>query len=74
MLVPQCISMSDAGIEHASSVGGVNTIEELDIDQGYWRATTDSIYVFQCYNSDACKGGLTGTPDFCEKGYQGPCE
>ena len=74
MLVPQCISMSDAGIEHASSIGGISAIEELDIDQGYWRATTDSIYILQCYNPDACKGGMTGTADFCEKGYQGPCE
>lgn len=74
MLGPECISLSDAGIEHASSDGDFTTLEKLEIDQGYWRATAYSTYVLPCYNQDACKGGMTGTAGFCRKGYQGPCE
>lgn len=74
VLVPRCISMSDAGIEHASSSGGVTTIEQLNIDQGYWRVTPTSTLVLECYNSDACKGGLTGRDDYCSEGYNGACK
>lgn len=74
VLVPECVSLSDAGIEHASSSGGVTTIEELEIDQGYWRATSTSTHVLECYNSDACRGGVTGSVGYCSGGYSGPCK
>lgn len=74
VVVPQCISISDAGIEHASSGGGVTTIEELFIHEGYWRATANSTNVLECYSRDACRGGVTGTAGFCGEGYQGACE
>lgn len=72
--VPKCISMSDVGIEHASGSGGVATIEQLKIDQGYWRATPTSTQIFECYNSDACNGGETGREDYCGEGYNGACK
>ena len=72
--VPECISLSDAGIKHASSSGVDTTIEKLKIDKGYWRATATSTQVLKCYNGDACRGGVTGTNDFCSKGYEGACK
>ena len=62
-------------IEHSTSPGGSNvTLMTLLIDRGYWRATNKSTTVFECYNEDACKGGLTGSVDYCSEGYTGPCE
>ena len=69
-LVPVCTSQ----MEHTRSEGGDTTIETLDVDYGYWRATPTSRDVLTCYNEDACLGGVTGGPDFCRKGYEGPCE
>ena len=74
VLVPECISLSEVGLEHASSDGGVATLKELVIDEGYWRATNTSMDILECYNNDACNGGVTGTAGFCRKGYHGACE
>ena len=71
-LVPLCISLTDAGIEHANSSGGLSTVEDLRIFEGYWRATTTSTNVKMCYNAAACPGGLTTGK--CNTGYKGPCE
>ena len=69
-LAPRCIS----AVEHSTSPGGIVTIEELEINQGYWRASNSSTKIFACYNADACVGGITGEEDFCANGYEGPCE
>ena len=70
--VPICIGLSEAGVEHADSPGGVITVEELVIHEGYWRATETSTNVLECYNKDACLGGVKiGS---CSQGYEGPCE
>ena len=74
ILVPECITLSDAGLEHAWSGGAVTTIEGLKIDEGYWRATANSMEVLECYNGDACSGGVTGATDYCSEGYKGACE
>lgn len=70
MLVPECVEL----LKHAQSKEGNTTIEKLQIDKGYWRATANSKDILKCYNSDACKGGVTGAPDYCHPGYMGPCE
>ena len=72
--VPECISLPEAGIEHASSDGGVATLEKLVINEGYWRATATSTEVLECYNNDACNGGVSGTAGFCGEGYHGACK
>lgn len=59
-------------MEHANSSGGVVTVEDLVIDEGYWRATATSTSVLECYNADACLGGL-GSGE-CADGYEGPCK
>ena len=74
VLVPECISLSEVGLEHASSDGGVTTLKELVIDEGYWRATNTSMDILECYNNDACDGGVTGMAGFCREGYHGACE
>lgn len=59
---------------HADSGGGAATIEELNIVEGFWRATNTSQNVLPCHNADACHGGITGDPTYCVTGYEGPCE
>ena len=71
-LGPQCISLSEAGIEHASSDGHLSTVEDLLIFKGYWRATNISTDVKKCYNANACPGDLT--TGSCNPGYRGPCK
>ncbi|CAN0102282.1 unnamed protein product, partial [Ectocarpus fasciculatus] len=66
--VPICV----AQLDHTRSEGGDTTIETLSLDAGYWRATNDSINVLACYNEDACAGGMTDDPAFCQLGYEGP--
>ena len=64
-----------AVLDHTSAkVAGI-LLEELEIDNGYWRATSTSKLIFKCYNTDACKGGKTGTHSYCDTGYadKGPC-
>lgn len=69
--VPTC---SEA-LENSMSPGGYSTtIHDLVIERGYWRATTSSKNVLACYNVEACKGGLTDSPDYCHEGYEGPCK
>lgn len=72
--VPTCTSLTQAGVEHASSDGGTTTVKQLHIDKGYWRATSTSTNVKECFNTEACTGGMTGSSDFCLQGYEGPCE
>ena len=69
-LVPTCTNV----IPNTESNGGPVPLEMLSVDKGYWRATNSSTEVLACYNADACVGGLTGTPDYCLEGYEGPCE
>eukprot|EP00903_Cladosiphon_okamuranus_P017270 g15914.t1 len=68
LLEPTC----EVELEHSNSSGGMTTIETLSVEPGYWRATTVSENVFECYNADACLGGLTGTTVYCLDGYEGP--
>lgn len=58
---------------HATSAGGVATVETISLDPGFWRATASSTEVLACYKADACLGGVTGTAGFCLEGYGGPC-
>lgn len=70
--VPRCITLEEAGVENANSSGGVVTVEDLVIEEGYWRATATSTSVLECYNAAACLGGLGSGK--CADGYEGPCK
>ncbi len=69
-LVPTCA----AELDHTYSAGGTVTLEQLTVEAGYWRATESSTDILECFHSDACLGGVTGTADYCREGYEGPCE
>ena len=61
-------------LDHTDSQGGTATLETLVLDPGHWRATNSGRQIMACFNKDACGGGLTGKPDNCSTGYEGPCE
>lgn len=69
--VPEALKCSEA-MDHTSSPGGSTTLDALLIDGGYWRANGESRKVLACYNADACRGGVTGAPSYCSRGYSGP--
>lgn len=52
---------------------GVTTIETFDLEEGYYRVSSKSSIVLQCYQDDACVGG-TDASNYCANGYRGPCE
>lgn len=68
--MPTCTKV----FRNAKSINGTATIEGVDVDPGYWRASNRSTHALRCYNAGACLGGLTGYPGYCSKGYEGPCE
>ena len=59
-------------LDHSMSIGGQTTLEDISIEDGFWRATTTSKEILQCHNEDACLGGVTGSEGYCEVGYEGP--
>ena len=58
-------------LDHSKGMGGVHTVKDLEIEEGFWRVDSSSINIFECHN-DACMGGLTGSEDYCDTGYEGP--
>lgn len=68
--VPVC----EVPLEHTTATEPGSTMETLDIEGGYWRATNTSDKILACYNPDACSGGVTGAEGFCASGYNGSCE
>lgn len=72
--MPLSIPMCTEELEHTKSSGGNATVETLEIDPGFRRATNTSRKVLACFNADACLGGTTGASDYCNEGYEGPCE
>lgn len=61
-------------LEHTTSSGVGVKLETLIIEAGFWRATNTSTILLECYNTEACEGGITGSVTFCKTGYTGPCE
>ena len=52
------------------------TLASLPIRPGYWRSNSQSLDVFECLHSKACKGATTmsSSEAYCAAGYSGPCE
>ena len=63
-----------APLEHTTVTEPGSTLEALNIEGGYWRATNTSDIILACHNADACSGGVSGADGFCASGYTGPCE
>lgn len=73
----QCWSV----LEHTSSPEESGTLATLSLDRGYWRTSNTSTSIRDCYNAEACEGGVAemcGHVDcedgYCAPGYTGPCE
>ncbi|GMH85372.1 hypothetical protein TrST_g857 [Triparma strigata] len=47
------------------------TLQTLDLEEGFWRKSPDSVEIYECLNSKHCKGGVN-TTDLCSDGYSGP--
>lgn len=67
---PKC----EEALEHTESSGGGVMLDTLQVNQGFWRATPMSWEILECYNQDACLGGITDSADYCATGYEGPCK
>lgn len=67
-------STCEAPLEHTLANEDGVTLDTLSLENGYWRATSESDHILACYNEDACIGGQTGATNFCASGYTGPCE
>lgn len=68
--IPVCSPL----LEHTTSERGTATLERLVLNSGYWRATNTSRDILECFNKNACHGGVTGSKTYCSMGYEGPCE
>lgn len=49
------------------------TLQTFDIKEGYFRISADSTIVLECYETDACTGGIDPS-NYCAIGYTGPCK
>lgn len=58
-------------MEHTASLTPNGTLETLDLERGYWRSSSTSREIRECYEADSCVGGTGG---YCGAGYDGPCE
>lgn len=58
-------------MEHTTSPNVNGTLETLELEPGYWRSSTTSREIKECYETDSCVGG---TEEYCAVGYDGPCE
>lgn len=47
------------------------TLDTPELDHGYWRDDYMSKQIVEYYEASACARGIQ---DYCEPGYNGPCE
>lgn len=67
--LPTCEPIPE-GVRPSSTA---TTLQSLDIQEGYYRISTESTIVLECYQKDACVGGVNFS-DYCAIGYEGPCK
>lgn len=74
ILCEQCATIAGGKGVYCDSPGA--TLASLPIQPGYWRSTLTSRVIHECLISEACKGNtkVSGSDDYCEDGYRGPCE
>lgn len=65
------VQLCESVLEHTTSLAADGTLETLDLEPGYWRSSNTSRDIRECYEADACIGGVQGV---CASGYEGPCE
>ncbi len=57
--------------EFTTSRAADGTLRSLDLEPGYWRSSSASKDIRECYHGPACVGGSEG---YCDAGYEGPCK
>lgn len=67
------IPICTPAFEHTTSAGGSVNLQNLVLDKGFWRVTPVSRKALPCYREEACLGGITDSPDFCDGKFKGPC-
>ena len=74
LLCEQCASIEGGEGVKCENPGA--TLASLPIRPGYWRSNSESLVVFECLHSNACKGAtmMSSSEDYCAAGYSGPCE
>lgn len=68
--VPVCEEVPEGAVE--LNVGA--TLEHLELKTGYYRVSERSHNVLECYNEEACEGGVETADESCAEGYKGVCE
>ena len=68
---PDRAQLCEPVLEFTTSRTADGTLESLDVEPGYWRSSSTSKEIRECYHGPACVGGSEG---YCETGYEGPCE
>lgn len=48
-------------------------LQTFDVKKGYFRISSESPIVLECFQKDACIGGINAS-NYCAIGYEGPCE
>ncbi|CAN0299763.1 unnamed protein product, partial [Pylaiella littoralis] len=66
---PDEVQLCEPVIEHTTSPTRNGTLETLDLQRGYWRSSSMSIEIRECYEVDSCVGGAG---DYRAVGYDGP--
>eukprot|EP00752_Nemacystus_decipiens_P010199 g9089.t1 len=66
---PDSVQLCEPVMEHTTSTPVNGTLETLELARGYWRSSTTSTEIRECYETDSCVGG---TEEYCATGYDGP--
>lgn len=67
-LMPTCT----AAPEHTTALEAGGTVASLAQEKGYYRISAESLVILECFNEDACVGGIVAG-QYCAGGYTGPC-
>lgn len=67
--VPSCIEAP----EHTTTLEAGGTVASLVLDKGFYRVSSKSLSILECFNEDACVGGSVAGK-YCAEGYTGPCK
>ncbi|CAN0496997.1 unnamed protein product, partial [Laminaria digitata] len=68
----RCVTIEDGQGVDCARPGA--TLVSLPIRKGYWRSSSTSLLVHECFHSEACAGNteVSSSDDYCENGYRGP--
>lgn len=65
------VQVCEPVLAHTVSPSANGTLQSLELQEGFWRISSTSKDVRECYEADACVGGVE---PYCAAGYTGPCK